>query len=172
MENRKYKVLVLLDLNESFDVISNYITKLAKLIDAEFEFFSVKKPTEIITTDSQLSAMRSINRDCIETDKKIKEVIKPIIHSLGSRVKTSFAFGNIKTEIESCLNDLNPDIVVLGKRKQKTFNLIGDRIENFVSQNYKGTVLIASSDNLSLSTSFENQKMANLNKKDELVLDK
>jgi len=75
MKKNKIKVLVLLDLKSNTDEIVNYTVKLSKLIDANFEFFSVKKPTEVVNTDSQLSAMRAINRDCAETNNEIKNIV-------------------------------------------------------------------------------------------------
>lgn len=172
MENRKYKVLVLLDLKENFDDTLNYTTKLSKLIDADFEFFSVKKPTEIIDTDSQLSAMRSINRDCIEIDKQMKEAINPILNHLNANVKTSFALGNIKTEIKQHLIKVRPHIVVLGKRKQKAFKLIGNNITSLVSQKHDGTVLIATTNGLPLNITSIKQNINHQKREEELVSDK
>lgn len=144
MKKNKSKVLVLLDLKANTDEIVNYTVKLAKLVDADFEFFSVKKPTEVVNTDSQLSAIRAINRDRVDTNNEIKNIVKLFDESLGTNAKTTFAIGNIKTEIENRLNGLKPDIVVLGKRKSKTFNLMGDKITNVLSQKNDIKVLIAS----------------------------
>ncbi|GAL65182.1 hypothetical protein JCM19301_3642 [Jejuia pallidilutea] len=90
MKKNKNKVLVLLDLNAPTDEIISYTAKLAEEINADYEFFAVKKPTEIVNTDSQLSAMRSINRDYINVTNKIKAIVAPLSNNVKVNIKTSF----------------------------------------------------------------------------------
>lgn len=144
MKNNKYKVLVLSNLKEGTrNTIKNTIS-LSKMIDADIEFFHVKKPTDIVGTDSQLSAIRTISKEHISTEKKIRELIETVSKDYDISIKTSFAFGNIKNEIENHIRKSQPDIVVLGKRKQKTLSFIGDNITEFVLNTYDGPVMIAS----------------------------
>ncbi|PQV45244.1 hypothetical protein CLV33_11411 [Jejuia pallidilutea] len=149
MKKNKNKVLVLLDLNAPTDEIISYTAKLAEEINADYEFFAVKKPTEIVNTDSQLSAMRSINRDYIDVTNKIKAIVAPLSNHVKVNVKTSFAIGNVKTEIENKLNKTKPNIVVIGKRKQKNFNFMGDHITNVLYKKNDIAVLVASKNNTS-----------------------
>ncbi len=98
------------------------------MINGDIEFFHVKKPTDIVEKENQLSAMRTINEKYIITRKKIEKLIKSISEDYGVNVKHSFTFGNIKNEIANHIEKVKPDIIVLGKRRQKPINLIGDSI--------------------------------------------
>ena len=146
MKNSKYKILVLSDLKETTNSTLQNALKLSEIIDANIEFFHVKKRTDIVDTDSQLSAMRNINKEYIVTEKKINNLITPIIGNEGISIQTSFAFGNIKNEIGNYINCYKPDIIVLGNRKRKVLSFVGDKISDFVLKSYHGTVIIASND--------------------------
>lgn len=144
MRNSKYKILVLSDLKETTNSSLKKAVKLSKTIDADIEFFHVKKPIDIVGTDSQLSAMRSINKEYMVTEKKINNLIAPIVENENITIASSFAFGNIKKEIEDHLDSSKPDVIILGSRKRKVLSFIGDKIIDFVLKSHKGTVVIAS----------------------------
>ena len=144
MSNNKYKILVLSDLKEGTNSTLKNAVSLSKMIDADIEFFHVKKPTDIVETDSQLSAMRMISKEHIIIEKKIKNLVAPIIKGYNVNIKTSFAFGNLKNEIENSIKAVQPDVIVLGKRKQKKLSFIGDNIAEFVLNVHEDTVMIAS----------------------------
>ena len=140
----KYKILVLSDLKEGTKSTLKNTISLSKMINADIEFFHVKKPTDIIETDSQLSAMRTINKEHITVEKKIQNFVAPILKEYDVNIKTSFAFGNVKNEIENAIKLAQPDVIVLGKRKPKTLSFIGDSITEFVLNTHKGALMIAS----------------------------
>ena len=48
------------------------------MIDGDIKFFHVKKPSDVVERESQLSAMRTINQEQIITGKKIQEALDPI----------------------------------------------------------------------------------------------
>lgn len=144
MGNSKYKILVLSDLKETTNYALQNAVKVSKVIDAEIEFFHVKKPTDIVNTDSQLSAMRSINKEYVVTEKKINKLIAPIIENESITVHSSFVFGNIKNEIENHINSCKPDVIILGSRKRKILSFVGDKIINFVLKSHKKTLIIVS----------------------------
>jgi hypothetical protein len=58
----KNKILVLSDINSSTTGILTNALNLAKIVSGEITLFCVKKPTDIVENDSQLSAMRIINK--------------------------------------------------------------------------------------------------------------
>lgn len=147
MGNNKYKILVLSDLKEGTNSTIKNAVNLSKIINADIEFFHVKKPTDIVERESQLSAMRIINKEHLIIEKRIKSIIEPISKSYDINIKSSFAFGNVKSQINDCIESSNPDIVVLGKRKSKSIKFIGDNITDHVLSIYKGEVMIASNDN-------------------------
>lgn len=176
MKNKKYKILVLSDLKGSTDSTLKNAISLSKMINADIEFFHVKKPTDIIDRESQLSAMRTINKEQIEVEKEIKNIIDPLSGIYGMKLKSSFVFGNVKSEISDYLNASKPDVVVLGKRKSKPLNFIGDSITDYILSTYKGTVMIASKENalepenrLNLGMLNNNRSLFNLNFIDDLL---
>lgn len=140
----KYKILVLSDLKDNTNLILQNAVKLSKAIDAKIQFFHVKRLVDVVATDSQLSAMRSINSEYVATDNKISEVITPICETQNVKIQKSFAFGNVKNEIENMLNTYQPDVVVLGNRKRNMLGFIGDNITDFVIKKHKGAVMNAS----------------------------
>ncbi|WP_353777410.1 universal stress protein [Winogradskyella sp. 3972H.M.0a.05] len=147
MKKNKYKILVLSDLKSSTKSTIKSTVGLAKMIDADIELFYVKKPTEIVDQDNQLSAMRTINREHISTEKKIQNVIDTVSKEYDMKINSTFSFGNVKVEIENHINKSNPDIVVLGKRKSNPLKFSGDNVTDFVLKKYKGSILIASEKN-------------------------
>lgn len=143
MKHNKYKVLVLSNLNESTSNVIKNTVSLAHIIGADIELFHVKKPTEIVETESQLSAMRTISEAHIDTEKKIKSLYDSCSKAYDVNINTSFSFGNVKSEISKYIKTNRPDVIVLGKRKPKTFNLTGDSITDYVLDIYDGAVMIA-----------------------------
>jgi len=139
-----YKILVLSDLKSTSKVTLKSTVSLAKMIQGNIEFFHVKKPIDVVLKENQLSAMRVINKKQNDIEKKIKHLIHPISKDFDIDINHSFTFGNVKNEIAKKIKAVNPDIIVLGKRKSKALNLLGDNITNFVFNNYKGAVMIAS----------------------------
>lgn len=146
MKNRK-KILVLSGLKKDLDSTIKSAVGIAKIMDAEIDFFYVKKPTEIVDKESQLSAMRTINREQIKVEKQVKSLIEPYISKYKTKINHRFAFGNVKNEIKDYIEISKPDVVVLGKRKSNPFKLGGDKITDFILNSFPGTVLIASRTN-------------------------
>lgn len=148
MEHKKYKILVLSDLKGNTSNILKNTVSLAKMIDGEIEFFHVKKPTEIVENDNQLSAMRSINSEFSSTNKKLNQMVESFSKEFDSEITFNFSFGNVKEKIGEYIEQYQPDIIVLGKRKSNPLKLIGDQITQFVLNQYKGVVMIASNDHV------------------------
>lgn len=140
---KNYKIVVLLNLDTSAQVTLKSAVSLAKMINGDIEVFSVKKPSDIINRESQLSAMRTISTKRTLTAKKMHELIAPISQEYGIDIKHSYVFGNVKNEIKDFITERQPDIVVLGKRKAKVFNLMGDNITGYILKVFKGAVMIA-----------------------------
>jgi nucleotide-binding universal stress UspA family protein len=141
--NENYKILVLSDLNKSAGITIKSGVALAKIIDADIDFFYVKKPTEVVAEESQLSAIRTINRAYFTIDKKIKNLIYPISQRYNKKINHSFIIGNIKNEITEYIDKNKPDIIVLGKQKSKILPFISDNITQFILKKHKGTIVIS-----------------------------
>lgn len=147
MKSKKFKILALSNLNDSTNTILKSAISLANMINGEIHFFYVKQPSDLIQRENQLSAKRTINREQIVVDKKIKKLIKPFLEQFDVNLSYSYTFGNIKEQIESIINEYQPDIVVIGKRKPKAVPLFGDSITQFVLKKHNGAIIIASKEN-------------------------
>ncbi|WP_299223075.1 universal stress protein [uncultured Psychroserpens sp.] len=146
MKNNRYKILVLSDLKSATVNTLKSSISLAKMIDGEIDFFHVKKPTDIVEQESQLSAIRTINELHTATSKEIQEIIAPISKEYNVSIGCKHAFGNVKNEISDYVDQTKPDIIVLGKRKTKTFSFVGDNITDYVIKNHDALIMIASED--------------------------
>ena len=147
MKNNRYKILVLSDLKSTTETTLKSTVGLAKMVGGEIHFFHVKKPTDVVKRENQLSAIRTINHDHISTEKKIQNMVDSISETYDTNIKYSFTFGNVKNEIENHIKSLNPDIIVLGKRKPKGLKLLGDSITHFVLKKHTGPIMIAADKN-------------------------
>lgn len=167
MKNNSYKILVLSDLTEQTNFTLQYALKLSETIDAAIHFFHVKPLIEVVGTNSQLSAMRSLSSEYRATDKKMRTYLEAISEAYDVTINRSFAFGNVKSEIENVITSYAPDVIVLGSKKpKKKLRFIGDNITNFVIKKHKGPVLIASEssgydfDNIIPTDSLKNKSLA------------
>lgn len=147
MEHKKYKILVLSDLKDSTSTILKNTVGFEKMIDGQIEFFHVKKATDIVYRESQLSAVRNIRDEYIAIDKKVNDIINPFEKEHGKTIKKSISFGNVKQEIDNYISKSNPDIIVMGKRKSSILKLDRDSVTNFVLSKFKGSVLLLTDDN-------------------------
>lgn len=143
----KFNILVLSDLNETTSKTIKSGVSFAKIVDADINFFYVKKPTEIVEKESQLSAMRTINKAYFSIDKKIKKIIEPISKTYDTTINHTFTIGNIKNEIGKYIDENKPDIIVLGKKKNRIVNFMSDNITPFILKNFKGPIVIADDKN-------------------------
>jgi nucleotide-binding universal stress UspA family protein len=147
MKNSKQKILVLLDLKKpSVNALKSTVS-LAKMIDGDINLFFVKKPTDVVDSENQLSSMRNINDDFKKTKKSIEHLIEPLSKDYGITINYSFTTGNIKDEIGKHIEKHQPDVIVLGKRKAKLFNLLIDNITDFILNKFDGAILVASDQN-------------------------
>ena len=146
METKKYKTLVLSDLGDSTGNILKNTAHLAKMIGGDIGFFHVKQPSKVVKQDNQLSAIRSINASYVSTKKEIEQLVGPISESYHQKIDPVVVLGNVKEEINKQIQSFQPDIIVLGQRKQVPFKLLGDSITQHVLSNFDGPVMIASHD--------------------------
>ena len=147
MKNNRYKILVLSDLKNSTNSTLKSSICLAKMINGDVDFFHVKKAEDIVKNDSQLSAIRTINKLHTTTSTEIQHLINTISKNYDIKISHNHAFGNVKSEISEYIQVNKPDIVVIGKRKSNPFNFTGDNITDFVIKNHDGAIMIASDEN-------------------------
>ncbi len=176
MKKNKYKILVLSDLKKATSTTLKSTVGVSKMIDADIEFFHVRKPVGIVDNENQINAFKTINKEYIKTKKKIERLINPISEAYGVHIKHSFTFGNIKNEIIKRIDEFKPDLIVLDRKKQKKFKLIGDNVTSYILNKYHGAVLIASDANtfepnqeLSLGILKTNEEFLNLEFANDLI---
>ncbi|WP_142784747.1 universal stress protein [Changchengzhania lutea] len=147
MKNNKYKILVLSDLKNATNTTLKSSISLAKMVDGDIDFFHVKRPTDVVKKENQLSAIRTINKEHFTTDKEIKNLIDPIYKDYGIKINYKISYGNVKSEISRYIKEHKPDIIVLGKRKSKLLSFIGDNITHLILKEHKGVIMIAADKN-------------------------
>lgn len=142
MKKNKYKIVVFSDLKESLNNTLKSTIGLANMINGEIELFHVKKPSEVVKTESQLSAIRTINRESIAIDRKIQSIAESFAEDFGVKISCSFAIGNLKNEIDAYIREKKPDIIVLQRKKTRVLDFLGDNITQFVHQRHPGAIFI------------------------------
>jgi len=146
MMEAKYKLLVLIDLSKTSYITLKNAVNLAKVIGGSVEVFHVKSLTNIVKNENQISAMRSLDEEYNVSKKKLQSLINLILKEEDISIKFDFSFGNVKNEITHHIEKVKPDIIVLGKRKQKVFNFLGEDITQFLLNKFFGIILIAGED--------------------------
>ncbi|WP_431167128.1 universal stress protein [Tenacibaculum halocynthiae] len=147
MNTSKHKIVVLSNLKDSTATSLNTAISLAKKTNASIHLFHVKKPSDIVSTDNQLSANRAINTNFTKINKDINELVSTYSKKYNINITSSFTFGNIKNEIDAFLENSNPNIIVIGKRRNKSIVALGDKISRHLLKKKGKTIIIASSEN-------------------------
>jgi nucleotide-binding universal stress UspA family protein len=139
----KYRISVLLDLSKSSDLVLTNAVQLARALNGSVEVFHVKPAVDIIKRESQLSAIGSIYKDDRDTRAKIQDLIRSIEQEEGITISYKLEYGNVKSRVRDYLTLKNPDILVLGKRRQ---GFLGESITDFVLNETNTNVLITGKD--------------------------
>lgn len=143
MNRNKRKILILSDLNETSKEVIQYAITIAKEFNGALELLCVKKPSNIVTEDNPLSAVRNLNNEFIKTEQKAKKIIRSITKNDFFAVKNTILFGNVRNEINIYIKDSNPDLIILGKRQKRFFNFNSDNLTEFVKNKYTNKVCIS-----------------------------
>ncbi|MER3317329.1 MAG: universal stress protein [Allomuricauda sp.] len=143
---KKYRISVLLDMSKSSTFVLGSAVQLAKRIGGSIEVFHVKPTMNIIKGDSQLSAVRTLNKDARSTRAELKELISAIEEKESLSISYKLEYGNVKNRVRDYLALLKPDILVLGKPRP-TIGVLFESITDFVIDNINDTnVLILGED--------------------------
>ncbi|MBU2948458.1 universal stress protein [Zobellia uliginosa] len=140
--DKKYKIAVLSDLKNSLGNTIKSTLSLAKMLDGDITIFHVKKASEVVTEDSNLSAIRSLNSEFITMKNDINRIVTTYSKDFGVTLSCSCAIGNLKNEIASYIEKEKPDFIVLDKRKSGFFNILGDNLIPFVLKKHKGPIFL------------------------------
>ena len=148
--SKKYKIVVFSDLKKSLGNTLKSTLSLAKMLNGEIAIFHVKKATEVVTEDSHLSAIRSLNSEYRDMDNDINSIVTTYSKDFGVPLTYSCTIGNLKNEIANYIEKEKPDFIVLGKRKSKVFNILGDNLIPFVLSGDEETSIASLTENLLL----------------------
>jgi len=140
--SNKYKIAVFSDLKESLGNTLKSTLSLAKMFNGDIAIFHVKKASDVVTEDSHLSAIRSLNSEYIGMDNDINAIVSTYSKDFGVPLTYSCAIGNLKNEIALYIEKEKPDFIVLGKRKSKKFNILGDNLIPFILKKHHGPILL------------------------------
>ena len=141
--SKKYKIVVFSDLKKSLGNTLKSTLSLAKMLNGEIAIFHVKKATEVVTEDSHLSAIRSLNSEYRDMDNDINSIVTTYSKDFGVPLTYSCTIGNLKNEIANYIEKEKPDFIVSGKRKSKVFNILGDNLIPFVLKKHNGPVFLS-----------------------------
>ncbi|MEM9678831.1 MAG: universal stress protein [Bacteroidota bacterium] len=146
--NSTYKIAVLTDLSSSADQTLKSAVNLSKLLNGHIDLYYAKSSNGIAKFENQMSSLRALNEAYTDTKIQLSELAKRMSKTEGVNINYTFSVGQVKREIKDYLTQTQPDIVVLGKKKQKLVNGFGDGITKFVLKHHKGGVMISSPYNM------------------------
>lgn len=142
-----YTISVLSDLTDSTHATLETAISIAQAVNGRVHLFHVKKPNDLVTSDNQLSATRSLNTNYVKTENKLKQLVGEFSAKHTTPITYSFAFGNIKNEIETYLTQHKPDVIVIGKKTSAPLNFLGNGVTEVVLKTHQGEIIIASDTN-------------------------
>ena len=143
---KKNNIVVLINLDKpQLNIIQNSIN-VANSLNATVTFLYVKKGAHAVQNENHISAIKTLTDTHMQIDGKMRELLEPFQQSVDTELRSKIAIGNVKYHIEKHLNNLNPDLVILGKRSKKVLPWDGDRLTQFVVSKFQGPVLISATD--------------------------
>lgn len=158
----KYKFLVLIDKSKaSYNGLKNAVS-LAKLINGSIDILQVTSPTSVVTQENQIASMAAIGEEASKQKKELQQLVDTIANKdKNVAINYSFTIGNVKNEIKKHIDKTKPDIIVLGKRKNKIINILGDQVTEELLKTHNGGILICSKKEV--PTSYSDQSIGFLN---------
>jgi nucleotide-binding universal stress UspA family protein len=145
----------------SYNALRNAVN-LAKLVDGSIDILQVKSPTSVVRYENQIASMRAIGDERSKQKKELKNIMQLIAKEEGIPMQCNFTFGNVRNEIKNHIEKTKPDIVVLGKRKKKLVNFLGDHVTKDLLKTHKGSILISGNNDDAFSL-YNNKSIGFLN---------
>jgi|GEM_PF-968359 len=143
MNESKYRILVVKDRSKHARTALQNAVNLAKKIGGSIDILYVKPPSEVVENDNQLAAWRELNEESTRAKRTLLEEVNHISTNEQIPISCNFAFGNLISEVQSRIDSTQPDMVVLGKRKDWVKELLGMDLTTYLLKNYQGALLIA-----------------------------
>jgi len=144
-KTNKFNILVLTDFSESSGIAIRNAAKLAKLVNGQVRAYYVKSLKPFAEEENQIALSRRLRKHYMETHTSAKKMMSFIEEEEGVRVHFSMDFGNVKNCVSNKVQSLQPDLLILGKRKPKLINFIGDKLTQHLIKRCEASILISSS---------------------------
>ncbi len=138
-KNIKYEFLVLMDFSESSYIALKYAISLAKITDSKIHVYHVGNPGKIAVSDNQVAVLRAFESENKKVEDKLGSIVE-IITTEGIQAICHHTIGNIINELEKLIDQVNPDLIVVGKKKEKL--RFSGKLTNFLLNKYSGSLLI------------------------------
>jgi hypothetical protein len=143
---KKNNIAVLINLDKPQPNIIQNSINVARSMDASLTFLYVRKGAQAVQSENHIAAINALTDTHMKIDGKMRELLEPFQQSMDTELRSKIAIGNVKYHIEKHLDQLNPDLVILGKRSKKALPWEGDRLTQFVVNKFQGPVLISATD--------------------------
>ncbi|MDN5202402.1 universal stress protein [Fulvivirgaceae bacterium BMA10] len=135
----KYNLLVLMDFSMASYSALRYAIMISKLVKANIRVFHVAIPDEVITSENQTIALKAINSRVVKIEDKLS-LIHEIVATEGISTTYQYSFGNIIKELKAYVDFINPDLVIVGKKKEKPG--FSGKLTGYLLNKYTGSLLI------------------------------
>lgn len=125
------KILLLHDL-KSFpqQQLQNVLT-LARKMDAHLTMLHVRVPLKVVRVDNQYSAKRELYEDYRTTIKQMGELC-PTEETKNKSIDREVLYGNLKGCILERMAELQPDMVIMGEPRKKSFPFLGQNLQSLL----------------------------------------
>jgi nucleotide-binding universal stress UspA family protein len=142
-KNEYYDLLVLMDFSESSYISLKYAISLAKITQGNIHVCHIGNPEKIVESNNQAAALRAIESNTKKVENKLASIIE-IITTEGIQATCHHTIGNIINELESVLDVVKADLIVVGKKKEKS--KFSGKLSDYLLNNYSGSLLITGMD--------------------------
>ena len=141
--NQSYRILVLVDDSKASVTALRNAVNLSDTLGGTVSAFHVIPARELAEQENQLATLRFIQRKYRKVSSKIKDMVASVAEKEHTRIPIKIHYGNIKNQIASYVADTNPDILVVGNKKNKKIGFLGDGITQFVIDTCKCNILVS-----------------------------
>ncbi len=145
--NQPFQILTLMDFSKASYAALKSAVNLAKITNGTIEILHVGAAKDIAEQENQMAAMRSIYENKLSLKKKLSNLTQLIQKEENVPAHFTLSIGNIKNEVNDAIQTFEPDVVVLGKRKKKVVNFLGDGVTKHLLGSFKGGILLAGEEN-------------------------
>lgn len=147
--NISCKMLVLMDFSAASYSALRYAISLAKLGLGSIQVIHLADPAQFIKSDNQAVALKEISSETEKIENQLA-AISEIILADGLPFKYQYSFGNRLQELQAHLAKNCPDLVIIGKKKDKPKS--PGKVSSYLLDKYAGTLLIVDGPNEFLAT--------------------